>query len=456
MKKTILKALPKELDVIFVNENSRMPKVLRTHLNHLKMRRRCQHDSQLAIIFYFKEGYFTQETASTIDSTLDTMKSEEASSPSEKNEVGSISSSGSDTIAGASKNTNDIVLAPIPTTSTYTDRNRNFFQAAHSQKNDLIEQSIDAQSQKAIDTSLKRTTTSSLKTKTTTGGFKDKNNLSESQYPETNIYTSTISNISRAPHDETNVLIQPVVDHFVSPIYAYDSLSKPGESGFVSPHSALIARTEFDATDFGLQCHKALHFSDERNSTSSKTDKTAASLKETENIVVSEHLTTADNCFDTNSNRFEAAHQQIDDFVEKILNRFISPNHETYDVVNAKDDNFSKPNQSPSGLIGKNNISGLSGGTACDIEENNVENVNASSEIGELLKEIKMNYDLTIGGISKRIDEQQRILNDLIKEKNNAETRFYDALEKKCSQWIKKKTSRGKKKRIGQLKIKIR
>jgi hypothetical protein len=51
-----------------------------------------------------------------------------------------------------------------------------------------------------------------------------------------------------------------------------------------------------------------------------------------------------------------------------------------------------------------------------------------------------MNYDLTIGEISKRIDEHQWILNDLIKEKNNAETRFYDALEKKCSQWIKKKT----------------
>ncbi|CAF2143338.1 unnamed protein product, partial [Rotaria magnacalcarata] len=108
------------------------------------------------------------------------------------------------------------------------------------------------------------------------------------------------------------------------------------------------------------------------------------------------------------------------------------------------------------GLIDKNNVSVSSCGTACDIEENNVENVNASSEIGELLKEIKMNYDLTIGEISKRIDEQQRILNDLIKEKNNAETRFYDALENKCSQWIKKKTSRGKKKRIGQLKIKIR
>ncbi|CAF0976333.1 unnamed protein product [Rotaria magnacalcarata] len=259
----------------------------------------------------------------------------------------------------------------------------------------------------------------------------------------------------------------------------------------------------------GLQCHKVLHFSDERNSTSSKTDKIAAALKgnkhivfgsidskkliqflKTENIVVSEHLTTTNNCSNTNSNRFEAAHQQIDDFVEKILNRFISSNRKTHDVVNAKGYNFSKPDQSPSaqieqygpytdidgyfttilpaktvnesvlinlgGLIDKSNVSVSSCGTACDIEENNVENVNASSEIGELLKEIKMNYDLTIGEISKRIDEQQRILNDLIKEKNNAETRFYDALEKKCSQWIKKKTSRGKKKRIGQLKIKIR
>ncbi len=56
MKKTILKALPKELDVIFVNENSRIPKVLRRHLNHLEMCRRRQHDSQLAIIFYFKQG----------------------------------------------------------------------------------------------------------------------------------------------------------------------------------------------------------------------------------------------------------------------------------------------------------------------------------------------------------------------------------------------------------------
>ncbi|CAF2103311.1 unnamed protein product [Rotaria magnacalcarata] len=294
MKKTILKALPKELDVIFVNENSRMPKVLRTHLNHLEMRRRCQHDSQLAIIFYFKQGYFTQETASTIDSTLDTMKSE-ASSPSEKtsqsllfspnnlslhglnlnerkrkneetpkffsrkkhilplrgipDELGNISSSGSDTIAGASKNTNDIVLSHNPTTSTYTDRNRNFFQAANSQTNDLIEQGIagiDAQSQNATDTSLERKAMSSSKIKTTTGGLKDtndNNNLSESQYPETNIYTSAISNICRAPHDETNDLIQPVVDHFVSPSYAYDRLSKPGESGSVSPHSESLGRT---------------------------------------------------------------------------------------------------------------------------------------------------------------------------------------------------------------------
>ncbi|CAF4330844.1 unnamed protein product [Rotaria magnacalcarata] len=233
MKKTILKTLPKELDVIFVNENSRMPKVLRTHLNHLEMRRRCQHDSQLAIIFYFKQGYFTQKTASTIDSTLDTMKSE-ASSPSEKN-------------------TNDIVLSHNPTTSTSTDRNRNFFQAANSQTNDLIEQGIagiDAQSQNATDTSLERKAMSSSKIKTTTGGLKDNNNLSESQYPETNIYTSAISNICRAPHDETNDLIQPVVDHFVSPSYAYDRLSKPGESGSVSPHSESLGRTEFDATDF--------------------------------------------------------------------------------------------------------------------------------------------------------------------------------------------------------------
>jgi hypothetical protein len=53
--------------------------------------------------------------------------------------------------------------------------------------------------------------------------------------------------------------------------------------------------------------------------------------------------------------------------VEKILNCFISPNHKTHGVVNAKGYNFSKPDQSPSGLIDKNNISVLSCGTACVI-----------------------------------------------------------------------------------------
>ncbi|CAF4279257.1 unnamed protein product [Rotaria magnacalcarata] len=224
----------------------------------------------------------------------------------------------------------------------------------------------------------------------------------------------------------------------------------------------------------GLQCHKVLHFSDERNSTSSKTDKIAAALKgnkhivfgsidskkliqflKTENIVVSEHLTTTNNCSNTNSNRFEAAHQQIDDFVEKILNRFISSNRKTHDVVNAKGYNFSKPDQSPSAQIEQYGpYTDIDGYFTTILRAKVCRNI--WRKIGELLKEIKMNYDLTIGEISKRIDEQQRILNDLIKEKNNAETRFYDALEKKCSQWIKKKTSRGKKKRIGQLKIKIR
>ncbi|CAF3976579.1 unnamed protein product [Rotaria sp. Silwood1] len=117
MKKTIVKALPKDLDVIFVHEHSRIPKVLRRHLNHLEARRRCEHDSQLAIIFYYKNGYFAQNDASSIEPKPDTQTST-ASSLSQTTTQSSLFSSNNSTLDGLNLNEHkrkrDNSLEPAP------------------------------------------------------------------------------------------------------------------------------------------------------------------------------------------------------------------------------------------------------------------------------------------------------------------------------------------------------
>ena len=56
------------------------------------------------------------------------------------------------------------------------------------------------------------------------------------------------------------------------------------------------------------------------------------------------------------------------------------------------------------------------------------------------IKQLTSDYDVVFDGYSKRIKEQKQILNQLIKEQEAIKNQFYETINEKLFQWIKKKT----------------
>ncbi|CAF3860874.1 unnamed protein product [Rotaria sp. Silwood1] len=397
MKKTIVKALPKDLDVIFVHEHSRIPKVLRRHLNHLEARRRCEHDSQLAI------ANFAQNDASSIEPKPDTQTST-ASSLSQTTTQSSLFSSNNSTLDGLNLNEHkrkrDNSLEPAPkkkniyprsgypddlgnvsssetdTTNAASGEKNRRFQAIDCETYDFIEDDavgFDSESPIILDSPHKRTTLPTSKTDVIASIFKEINNIVASQHPTTSVCT----NENRSCF-ETDDFEQSSADPYVSPDYACDGLSKDVEARLILPHIALTGHTEDDAAIFDSQSSIILDSAHKGTTLStSKTDTTARILKEINNIVVSQHPTTS-TCTDSNIGLIHVAQKDADDFIQ-VPNHFTLSSDKIHDLVNRKDDSSSKSFDSSAGLTNEINMCTLDSNATTNMRNNNDENIDALS-----------------------------------------------------------------------------